>query len=76
MTFSGHHAVADGRRVTLITERAVFELAPDGWVLTEVAPGVRVHEDVLDRMGFAPRVDGPRLMDASIFRADGGGHKS
>jgi propionate CoA-transferase len=71
VTFSGHHAVAAGRRVTLVTERAVFELAGDGWVLTEVAPGVRVREDILDVIGFVPRVDGPRPMENWIFQPDG-----
>ena len=71
VTFSGHHAVTEGRGVSLVTERAVFTLTPDGWRLDEVAPGVRVQEDVLDRMGFKPIVGAVKEMDASLFRADG-----
>ena len=72
VTFSGHHAVTDGRRVMLITERAVFDLTPKGWRLIEIAPGVRLQEDILDRMGFAPTVEDPKPMAAALFDADDG----
>ena len=38
-------------------------------MLTEIAPGIRLREDVLDRMGFAPVVS-PALapMDPRLFR--------
>ena len=39
-----------------VTERAVFELRPDGIELTEVADGVDVQTDILDRMQFQPIV--------------------
>lgn len=68
VTFSAHHAVLEGRRVSLVTERAVFELTDAGWALREVAPGVRVHEDVLDRMRFQPIVEQVRLMNPDFFR--------
>lgn len=42
VTFSGRIALERGHRVLLVTERAVFELVADGWVLTELAPGVSV----------------------------------
>jgi propionate CoA-transferase len=71
VTFSGHHAVEEGRGVSLVTERAVFELTPAGWALREIAPGIRVREDVLDRMGFAPIVEQVREMDPAMFRPDG-----
>ena len=52
-----------------ITERAVFELRSDGVYLTEVAPGIDVQKQVVDQMGFTPKMEagGPRLMDARIF---------
>ena len=69
VSFSGPLALAKGQQVSFITERAVFQLTEAGIVLTEVAPGVRVKEDVLDRMGFTPLVsDTLRLMDARLFR--------
>lgn len=68
ITFSGDYARKTGQSVMYITERAVFELRPDGVYLTEVAPGIDVQTQVIDLMGFAPKLDGaPKLMDARIF---------
>ncbi len=69
VSFSGKLARDMGQEVTFVTERAVFQLEADGVVLTELAPGMRLQEDVLDRMGFAPRVSAAlRPMDARLFR--------
>ncbi|CAN5628897.1 hypothetical protein BH23CHL7_BH23CHL7_24550 [soil metagenome] len=54
--FNGRLARERGQQVRYITDRAVLELAEDGVVLVEVAPGVDVQRDVLDQMGFRPRV--------------------
>lgn len=68
MTFSGENAVATGQPVLYITERAVFELRPDGLHLIEVAPGIDIEKDILAHMDFAPKMEvPPRLMDARIF---------
>lgn len=70
VSFSGALAREKGQEVTFVTERAVFELTPDGIVLTEIASGIRLRQDVLDRMGFEPLVS-PSLkpMDKRLFRA-------
>ena len=69
ISFSGQLARARGQHVTFITDRAVLEMAADGLVLTEIAPGARLREDVLDRIGFEVRVSPTlRTMDARIFR--------
>ena len=69
ISFSGRLARERGQRVTFITDRAVFELEADGLVLTEVAPGARLQEDVLDKIGFAMRVSEQlKPMDPRIFR--------
>ncbi|MDR1138215.1 MAG: 3-oxoacid CoA-transferase [Synergistaceae bacterium] len=69
ISFSGAYAVKTGQPVTYITERAVFELRPDGMYLTEIAPGIDIPRDILGQMDFTPKMDGePRLMDARIFR--------
>jgi propionate CoA-transferase len=70
-TFSGPRALRQGQRITLVTERAVFELTSDGLVLTEIAPGVDLHQDVLERMQFRPIVSPDlRLMEARLFQPD------
>jgi acyl CoA:acetate/3-ketoacid CoA transferase len=56
VTFSGAQARANGQTVLYVTERAVFRLDPDGVALIEVAPGVDLRGDVLDRMDFRPIV--------------------
>jgi propionate CoA-transferase len=47
----------------------VFEVVPEGLILTEVAPGIDVRRDVLDQMEFAPWKVADRLttMDPEFF---------
>ncbi|WP_420367121.1 acyl CoA:acetate/3-ketoacid CoA transferase [Curtobacterium sp. L1-20] len=52
VTFSGRRAVETGQRVTYVTERCVLRLLPDGLTVTELAPGVDLRRDVLDRSPF------------------------
>ena len=62
ISFSGARAREQGQQVIYVTERAVFELRPDGIELTEAAPGVDVQADILDRMRFRPIVRGVKPM--------------
>ena len=67
-TFSAEQARKRGQSVIYITERCVFELGAEGLVLTEVAPGINIEQDILAHMAFKPLIHGqPRLMDARIF---------
>ncbi|MBU0753224.1 MAG: acyl CoA:acetate/3-ketoacid CoA transferase [Gammaproteobacteria bacterium] len=67
-TFSGAEAARRGQPVLYITERCVFQLTADGLELIEIAPGVDLQRDILDRMAFRPIMRGePRLMDSRIF---------
>ena len=59
VTFSGRLARERGQQVRYVTERAVFALTEAGLTLIEVAEGIDVRRDVLDRMGFAPAVSEP-----------------
>ncbi len=38
--------------------------------MTEVAPGIDIKHDILDKMDFEPIVRQPRLMDGRIFRPE------
>ena len=68
ITFSGRQALARGKQVIYVTERCVMELRPQGLTVIELAPGVDLQRDVLDRAGFPLRVAADlRLMEAGIF---------
>lgn len=70
ITWSGPQGIKRKQEALFITERAVFRLDPEGVTLTEVAPGVDIRRDVLERMRFAPRVPRePKRMSAEHFRA-------
>ena len=66
-TFAGQYAAQRGQEVLYVTERCVFKLRAEGLELIEVAPGVDLQRDILDRMDFRPIVNAPSLMDARIF---------
>ena len=68
ITYSGRQALKQGHSAVFVTERAVFELVEDGLVLTEVAPGIDVQQDILDCMDFTPLMPkAPALMDRDLF---------
>jgi acyl CoA:acetate/3-ketoacid CoA transferase len=69
VTFSGGEALRRGQEVVYLTERAVFRLTDDGVELIEVAPGVDIKSDILDRMGFTPIVRQPKIMEERLFVA-------
>lgn len=54
VSFSGPLARSASRDVMFVTERAVFRLQPEGVELIEVAPGIDVQRDVVQRMEFTP----------------------
>ena len=71
ISFSARRAVKQGMNVIYVTERAVFELSEAGLTLIEIAPGVRLREDVIDRMGFEPIIrDAPKPMDLRLFAVE------
>ena len=67
-TFSGPQAAKWGKSVLYVTERCVFRLTAEGLELTEIAPGIDLQKDILDKMDFTPIMHRePTLMDARIF---------
>jgi propionate CoA-transferase len=69
ITFSGQYAIESGQQVLYITERAIFQLAKEGLVLIEIAPGVDLEKDVLSQMEFRPVISPDlKLMNEILFR--------
>jgi acyl CoA:acetate/3-ketoacid CoA transferase len=61
-------ALKRGQDVIYMTERAVFDLLEQGLVLTEIAAGVHVSRDAVERMQFRPHIPAaPQLMSNSLF---------
>ncbi len=68
ITFSAERARVTGQEVVYVTERAVFRMNGKGLELIEIAPGVDLERDILERMDFAPLVRDPKPMDPHLFR--------
>jgi propionate CoA-transferase len=73
ITFNGVDAAQRRQNVLFVTERAVFDLTPDGLELIEIAPGIDLEKDILQHMGFKPIIGNVRLMDAGMFQTAWGG---
>ncbi|NTW72961.1 MAG: acyl CoA:acetate/3-ketoacid CoA transferase [Eubacteriaceae bacterium] len=70
ITFSGKNASDNDKSVLYVTERAVFKLINGKMALIEVAPGVDIQKDVLEKMEFKPVISEElKLMDNKIFEA-------
>jgi propionate CoA-transferase len=68
ITFSGKYAARQGQHVLYVTERAVFQLTPDGLELIEIVPGVDIEKDILEQMDFKPIIRNVRLMPKEILQ--------
>ncbi len=68
ITYSGREALKRGQEVIYVTERAVFRLTAQGLTLTEVAPGIDMRKDVIERMQFKPHIPrDPAVMKTTHF---------
>lgn len=74
ITFSGPQAVRRGQQALYLTERASFRLTAEGVELFELAPGIDLQRDVLDQMGFRPKLAAQiATMPASFFQREDDG---
>jgi propionate CoA-transferase len=55
-SFSVENSRAIGQKAMFITERCVFELGDEGLILTEIAEGIDLQRDILDRLPFEPKI--------------------
>jgi len=69
VTFSADVARQSAQDVLFVTERCVFRLDERGLAVTEVAPGIDLQRDVLERLPFRAAIEGPREMDPTVFRS-------
>jgi len=60
-------AANSGRPILYVTERAVFQLTPEGMELIEVAPGIDLRKDVIDQMSFSPIINQIQPMEPHHF---------
>ncbi|MBV8853501.1 MAG: hypothetical protein JOY91_08875, partial [Sinobacteraceae bacterium] len=66
--YNAQFAESEGRTAVFVTERCVFRAARGTLELVEVAPGIDVQRDILDRMAFRPEVSNAlKPMDARLF---------
>ena len=71
ITFNGQYESKKNKKITLVTERAVFEIRKEGLTLTEIAPGVDLEKDILAHMEFRPVLsENIKLMDERIFKSE------
>jgi propionate CoA-transferase len=69
ISFNGKLARAQKQKVTIVTERCVFELCEKGVRLIEIAAGIDLDRDVLKQMEFVPIMDKEiKIMDKSLFK--------
>jgi propionate CoA-transferase len=67
LSFSACHSRRVGQEVLYVTERAVFRLVDAGLELIELAPGLDLETDVLQRMPFRPLIREVRPMPSHVF---------
>lgn len=66
--FSGREAIKHSKEILYITERAIFRLTAQGVRLEEVAPGIDVERDIVNKMEFQPIISqNLREMDKMLF---------
>lgn len=69
ITFSAKQALINNQDIYYITERCVFKLTNKGLILIEIAPGINLEKDIIEKMEFFPTISANlKQMDERIFR--------
>ena len=56
LSFSVQNAFENDQEIMYVTERCVFVLTRDGLMLTEVAPGIDIQRDIIDKIPFPIKI--------------------
>lgn len=71
VSFSGSRARMQGQDITYVTERCVIRLLDQGLTITEIAPGIELQRDILDRAATRLAVARDlKVMDDALFRPE------
>ena len=69
VSFNGKLANQRGQKVYYVTERCVFKINEDGPEIIEVAKGIDLQTDILDKMEFTPKIsDNLREISTDIYK--------
>lgn len=67
ITLNGELAFKKGQSLTYVTERCVFKYTEKGMAVVEVAPGVDLQKDIVDRLPFPVDTSNVKPMPSSVF---------
>ena len=71
VSFSGPCALRQGQDVTYVTERCVMKLTEGGLVVTEIAPGLDLQRDVIEKCdGSVRAADTLETMNPALFKPE------
>ena len=56
ISFSSKIALQNKQKVIYVTERCVFELTEEGIMVTEIADGFDIDQDIISKMEFKPQI--------------------
>jgi len=69
VSFNGKLANQRGQNVYYVTERCVFRINEDGPEIIEVARGIDLQKDILDKMEFTPKISSDlKEVPVSVYR--------
>ena len=56
ITFNSKQGIKNGQNIIFNTDRGVFKMINNKITLTEIAPGIRIKEDIIDKISFPIKI--------------------